>query len=199
MENISGAVNPLKRPKFKELLEFIKEKNIGIILMWDMTRFYRASSPTESLMLMKDIMNKYNVVFEFAREPIIEDPILRELWEFIKAWFSSYERLQISMRTKLRLARLKSEGKLYHKPSLIHYYASWLFGKGFKELTKKEFEIARKQLKSIVEKYWNNPAIKKRRIGEILEENELREMYIRFPKAPKDYLTFYRLMKTNGS
>ncbi|ADT85233.1 recombinase family protein [Thermococcus barophilus] len=114
---------------------------------------------------------------------------------FVKSWFASYERLQISLRTKYGLMRLKKEGKLYHKPSIVHYYAAWLYDKDFSELTKEELESARKQLVKIVKKYWDNPAVKKTKIGELLRQNELREMYIRFPKAPDSYFTWRRLLK----
>ena len=48
------------------------------------------------------------------------------------------------------LAQLKNEEKLYHKPTIAHYYATWLYDKGFTELAKEELEKARKQLITIV-------------------------------------------------
>jgi len=193
-ENISGSVDPLERPIFKKLLEYVKTSNIDVIIMYDLTRFYRASSPIEALNRLRTIMENYKVLIDFAREPEIGDPLLRELWLFIKSWFSSYEKLQVSLRTRYAMARLKKEGKLYHKPSIIHYYAAWLYDKSLNELTRKELESAKRQLKAIVKKYWDDPVIKKTKIAEVLAKNELREMYIRFPRAPKKYITFYRLM-----
>ena len=196
-ENISGSVDPLQRPIFKEMLSFVKANNIEIVVMYDLTRFYRAKSPIEALNKLRKIIDDYEIFIDFAREPEIEDPLLKELWLFIKSWFSSYERLQISLRTKYGLSRLKSEGKLYHKPSIAHYYASWLYNKPFNELDKREIEMAKRQLIQVVLKYWRNPSIKKTHIGKILEQNELREMYIRFPQAPRSYLTFLRLIKSH--
>ena len=194
-ENVSGAVSPLERPVFREMLAFVKNNGIEVIVMYDLTRFYRAPSPTETLNLLRRIVEEYGVLVDFAREPEIEDPLMRELWLFIKSWFAAYERLQTSLRTRYGLLRRKREGKLYHKPSIVHYYAAWLYGKDVGAVTKEECETARRQLASIVEKYWSNPAIKRTRIAEILAQNELREMYVRFPKAPRSYLTFYRLVK----
>jgi len=105
---------------------------------------------------------------------------------------------EVRERTKRALARLKQEGRLYHKPSLVHYYAAWLYNKEIGQVTREEYETAKKQLASIIKKYWKNPAIKKTRIPEILAKNELAEMYQRFPKAPKDYLTFYRLIRNSN-
>ncbi|MHC1627886.1 MAG: recombinase family protein [Candidatus Nezhaarchaeales archaeon] len=197
-EKISGSVDPLERPVFNELIRFVRRNDIQIILMYDLTRFYRAKSPTEALNRLRRIMEEHNVLIDFAREPEIEDPLMRELWLFIKSWFSSYERLQASLRTRYGIARLKNEGKLYHKPTIVHYYAAWLYDKDFTELTKEELERARRQLIAIVKKYFKNPAYKRTQVGSLLAKNELREMYIRFPKAPKSYITFYRLMRGEG-
>ena len=194
-EEVSGSVAPLERPVFREMLEFCKRESIKIIVMYDLTRFYRATSPLEALNLLRRIMEEQGVLIDFAREPAIEDPLMRELWLFIKSWFSSYERLQIAQRTRYGLLRAKREGRIYHRPDLVAYYAAWLFNKEVGEVTKEEYEAARKQLIAIVRRYWEDPSIKKTKLGELLARGELRGMYERFPKAPKSYLAFYRLMK----
>ena len=98
---ISGSVDPFKRPGFRKLLEFLKKNgDIDAIVMYDLTRFYRAKSPTEALNRLRKIIEEYNVLVDFAREPVVEDPLLKELWMFIKSWFSSYERLQGKERGK---------------------------------------------------------------------------------------------------
>jgi len=101
---------------------------------------------------------------------------------------------EVRARTKRAMERLREQGKLYHKPSLVHYYAAWLYGKDVGEVTREEYEAAKKQLLTIVRKYWDNPAVKRTKIAEILAQNELKEMYNRFPHAPRSYLAFYRLI-----
>jgi len=199
-ENISGSVNPLDRPIFKNVLNFISENEVEILLMHDLTRFYRPApgKVSETLGMLREIMDRYSVLIEFVSEPKIQDPMLSELWRFLKSWISAYERLQISMRTRYGLLRVRREGKLYHKPDIVYYYASWIYGKKLGSIDQREYEAAKKQLVKIVERYWKDRTIKKTKIGELLSRNELREMYIRFPTAPKSYLTFYRLMN-NGS
>jgi len=196
-ENISGSIDPFKRPVFVKMLEFIKYNSIEIIVMYDLTRFYRAPSPIDALNKLRSIIDNYNVLVMFAKEPEIEDPLMRELWMFLKSWFATYERLQVSIRTKYGLFRVKKEGKLYHKPDLAYYYAAWLYNKELGNVTKEEYQVAKKQLIGIISKYWNCQSIKKTKIYSILANNELREMYIRFPKAPKSYITFYRLIQNN--
>jgi len=192
-EHCSGVVPPLNRPVFKEMLKFVKENEIDVIVLYDLTRFYRGESPVNALQMIREIMDNYNVLIEFAREPEIEDPLLKELWLFIKSWFSAYERLQISLRTVYGLRRLKQEGKLYHKPSIAHYYASVIFGKDLAEVSKDEVERAKKLLREILQKYWNGP-YKKTKIGEILAQAELKIVYDKFPHAPKSYWAFRRIL-----
>ncbi len=40
-ENISSSVNPLERPVFNELLKFVRDVKIDVIVMYDLTRLYR--------------------------------------------------------------------------------------------------------------------------------------------------------------
>lgn len=196
-ENISGSIHPLERPVFRNMLDYIRRRDIDVILMYDLTRFYRPppGRVADALNLMRRIIDEYSVLIDFAREPVIEDPLLAELWRFLKSWVSAYERLQISLRTKYGMLRVKREGRLYHKPSIVHYYAAWLFEKNVGDVTVEEYESAEKQLYQVIRKYWDNPMYKRTLIGEILAKNELREMYIRFPHAPRDYLTIYRFIK----
>ncbi len=199
-ENISGSVNPFERPVFKKVLKFIANNDVEILLMHDLTRFYRPApgQVSDTLGMLRKIMDEYNILIEFVSEPKIQDPMLSELWRFLKSWISAYERLQISMRTRYGLLRVRREGKLYHKPDIVYYYASWIYGKRIGDIDQREYETAKKQLIKIVERYWKDKTVKKTRVGELLARNELRELYIRFPSAPRSYLTFYRLMN-NGS
>jgi len=198
-ENISGATYPFERPVFNQVLRFIREHDVDLLLLHDITRFYRPppGSAFKALGIMRRIMDEYNILIEFVSEPEIEDPMLSELWRFLKSWISAYERLQISMRTKYGLLRIKREGRLYHKPDIVYYYASWLYDKDPGDVTREEYMAALKQLRNLVMKYWNDPSLKKTRISEVLKRNELKGLYTRFPRAPKSYLTFYRLVHSD--
>ena len=195
-ENISGSVPPLKRKVFREMIEFCKENRIGVVVMYDLTRFYRAESPTETLNLLKMLPKEYGIFIDFAREPQIEDPFLKELWEFIKSWFASYERLQISTRTKYGMMRLRKEGKLFHRPTLLHYFTATLFNKDLSEVTQEDLKEAKVRFVAIVSKYWYDSRFKKHRIAEILREYEdiFKKMYSRFKDAPTSYHAFWKIM-----
>ena len=197
-ENVSGSVPPLERKVFREMLDFCRKNRIRAILMYDLTRFYRAESPLEALNLLKALPKDYGIFIDFAREPQIEDPFLKELWDFIKSWFASYERLQISTRTKYGMMRLRSQGKLYHRPTIIHYFAATLFDKELEDLTQEDLERAKQQFIAIVSKYWYDRRFKKYQIAHILKDYEtiFRKMYERFPQAPTSYNVFWKIMSS---
>lgn len=207
-EEISGAVDPLERPVFREMLEFVRRENIVAIVIYDMTRFYRAPSPTLALARLNDIMEKYGVIIEFVAEPQIQDPLLNELWRFMKAFISTYERMMISMRTRYGLRRVREEGRLYHRPTLLHYFAYVYLGKPkpkdderdglFLDLTIDKFQHAARAFILIVERYrqkvpWSSlPAVL------IQHEPLIQTMYEYFPNAPRSpeaYKRAYELAK----
>jgi len=196
-ENISGSVNPFERPKFREMLDFIRGNPVDVLVMHDITRFYRPPPDKvhEALSLLNSLMKEYNVLVEFVSEPEIEDPMLSELWRFLKSWIAGYERLQIQLRTKYGIMRRKREGRWVGKPSLVVYYAAWIYNKDIRDLTMEEIKAAERQLKGIIMKYWSSPVIKKKMIPQLLARNELAGLYERFPKAPKTYLTLLRIIK----
>jgi len=198
-ENISGSVNPFDRPKFREMLDFMKANPVEVLVMHDITRFYRPPPDKvhEALSVLNALMKDYNILIEFVSEPEIEDPMIGELWRFLKSWIAGYERLQIQLRTKYGIMRRRREGKWIGKPSLVVYYAAWLHSKDIKDLSIDEIKAAERQLKGIIMKYWNNVTVKKKMIPQLLARNELAGLYERFPKAPRTYLTLLRLVKND--
>ena len=193
-DEASGSIDPFQRPGFQQLLRFLESKGADVVVMYDLTRFYRAASPTQALVRLRELMDRYRVFVDFAKEPEIDDPLLRELWQFLKSWFASYERLQTALRTRYGMLRVKREGRLYHHPGLVHYYAAWLYGKQVGEVTREELEAAARQLQAVVQKYWNHPGIKRTKLLEYLADHELRGMYQRFPHAPKSYYALRRFL-----
>lgn len=197
-ENISGAVHPMKRPIFREMLEYCRLTGISVILMYDITRFYRGTgSAFEVLKVLRQLTEK-GFIFVFVNEPYIQDPILRELWEFIKSWYGAFERLQISQRTKTGLMRLKREGKLYHRPSLLHYFASVTLGKKLKELTIEDLRTIAPVFLRIVERYLHGePRVPMTKICQHLElyERPFTLLYRVYPQAGKSRHTMYRAIR----
>jgi DNA invertase Pin-like site-specific DNA recombinase len=192
-EDVSGKVRIFDRPSFKQLLQFVSENGITRVLVYDLTRLGRYD-PLDLLNDIRQVQSQYNIIFEFVNEPQIEDPMFKKLWEFIKSWYSEFERLQISNRTRYGLQKLKEQGKLYHRPSILHYYACTLFNKNLNELTRDDVEKAKKILKQYIDSYLVNN-VKKTKIPELLMKNELKPVYLRFPKAPKNPMSIYQFLK----
>ncbi len=190
-KGVSGAIPPIQRPGFSDALSFCVKNGIGVIVAFDMTRFYRPSDPIQVFDEIKKIMEEHGIAIVFVKEPEIQDPYLKRLWEFIKAWFAGYERQQIIVRTRAGMAKLKEQGKLYHRPDLLWYYTAWLLGKKLSDLTKDDLERARPQFCAILEKYIMNKAIKRQAIPELLRQNEFYDLYKSFKNAPRTWKSIY--------
>lgn len=184
-EDVSGRVDFFERPMAKEMLRFCEENEIGVIITYDLTRLGRFDDPERIFDILKRVADEGLVVY-FTNEPEIKDPMFRKFWEFLKSWFATYERLMTSQRTKYGLQKLRSEGRLYHRPRLEHYYAAWINEKGLGEVTQAEVKMARRQLKALIRKALSS-GVKKKEVLRHLAERELKGMYERFPNAPKGY------------
>jgi DNA invertase Pin-like site-specific DNA recombinase len=195
-EDVSGATRIYDRKAVKEMLEFCKSNDIHHIIAYDLTRLGRYD-PFDLVTDIRNISKEYDVVFHFVNEPQINDPMLKKIWDFVKTWFAEFERLQISRRTRYGLEKLKQEGRLYHRPSLIHYYACVLFNKDLSKITNDDVERAKQVLKQYINSYLVN-GVKKLKIPELLMKNELKPVYLRFPKAPKNPFSMYKLLKREG-
>ena len=62
--NISGNVNPLKRYAFNQLLDFVRDRGIDVIVIYDLTKLYRPplGQVAKALELPRKIMDKYKQV-----------------------------------------------------------------------------------------------------------------------------------------
>ncbi len=184
-EDVSGKVDFFSRRKVKEMLDFCKRKGVNVIITYDLTRIGRFDEPEKIFDVLKRVADEGFVIY-FTNEPEIKDPMFRKFWEFLKSWFATYERLMTSQRTKYGLQKLRAEGKLFHRPRIEHYYAAWINNKELKELTSKEVELAKKQLRALIIRAIKS-GVKKKYVLRYLEERELKGMYERFPNAPKKY------------
>jgi len=191
-EDVSGKIRLFDRPSFKELLEFVKQNRISRVLVYDLTRLGRYD-PLDLLNDIRKIQQEYNIIFEFVNEPQISDPMFKKLWDFIKSWYSEFERLQISNRTKYGLQKLKEQGKLYHRPSFLHYLASVLTSKDLKDLTKDDLEFAKSTLKNMVNSLLEQGHKKTEIPGIILDKYKL--IFDKYPKAPRSPSSLYNLLK----
>jgi DNA invertase Pin-like site-specific DNA recombinase len=207
-KDVSGAIDPLDRPVFREMLEFVKREGITTIVMYDITRFYRPERPMDAMIRLREIMERYGVVIEFVAEPQIQDPMLEELWRFLKSFIAGYERRMIAQRTKYGIERVKREGRLYHRPTLLHYFAYVYFGKPkpegntegiFRELSPEELEYAARIFVMTIDRHRRDTTWSSLPFVLVEKEPIFRELYNYFPHAPKSpqaYKRAYMLAKS---
>jgi len=192
--DVSGKLRFFDRQVVNEMLEFCKANNINLIIMYDITRFGRYD-PIDILNDIRYLREKeFNVIF--VSEPQIEDPHFRKLWEFIKGWFAEYERIQISQRTRLKILHKIEKGELAHRPTIFHYFASVYFDKELKDITIEDVEKVKPVVKLIVERALEK-GIKKKKLLQYLREEDkyFKQIYLRYPKAPKSYWVIWKMLK----
>jgi len=192
--DISGIVPPRNRPKYKAMLDFAKDNGIKLILFYDLSRLSR--NLEEGLIELKKLTEE-GFDFKFIAQEFLDyisDPMLRKkvISDFL--WFAELYREDIVRRTKQAMSRLKKEGRIYHRPRLIHYIALYLSGKNsFNELTREDVENAKKYMKNMLKTYieLKVPLYK---IHQLVLER-LHDMYSKYPKAPKSYDAIKRLLE----
>lgn len=177
---VSGSVDPLERPGFKMMIEYMRANNIKTIVVAELERLTRDVEHYEKIRDLKriigwaisedieiisisdyrftEIVNEIKKVVSEFRESLPRDAkYLKPVYELVASLLISIaeklpelriaiaqaERERISERTRRALERLKSEGKIYAKPTLIHWLALYRSGKkSFKELSKEDIEEA---------------------------------------------------------
>ena len=114
--DVSGAIPPRERPKYRAMLEFAKDNGIKLILFYDLSRLSR--SLEDGLLELKKLTDE-GFKFKFIAQEFldyIEDDMLRKkvISDFL--WFAELYRKDISKRTREALERLKRKGKKLGRP-----------------------------------------------------------------------------------
>jgi len=229
---VSRLEDPFSRPIFKQVLEFMARNGINILIVESVDRLTAEPEHWEKIIryftergwriiFVRD--EDLTAAFESATR-ILEDvkkstssevvrQVLEHQIEQLRQFVKMYQRLKVAIakeyvedirkKTKRALERLKAEGKVYTKPSLIDVYALYLSRKQtFKELTKEDREKARMLL---FEKYGRlyMEGVPARRLWKQFLENE--KLFVEFLKQRKiegkkntylSYSTFYRTLKS---
>jgi len=228
---VSRLADPFERPVFRQILDFMAKNNIPILVVesidrltaepehWDkLIRFFaekgwrivfvrdeRLTDAFESTITVLENL-KRSASSEVVRQ-VIEHQI-KQLMDFVNL----YQRLKVAVakdyvedvrrKTKRALERLKAEGKVYTKPSLIDMYALYLTKKqSFKELTREDRERTKLLL---FERYGrlHLEGVPVRKLWRLFLENE--KLFVEFLKGRRlqgkkntylSYSAFYRAIK----
>lgn len=117
VDHLSGITTNKDRPGFSELLGALKEKE-GILYVFEISRIGRSFMDT--LNTIQDLESHGIRVWSLSPTESwsrIEDRKLRDLMLSIFSWVADRERESLIERTKLGIARAKSEGKTLGRPA----------------------------------------------------------------------------------
>jgi len=184
--DVSGTVPPRERLQYKSMLEFCKINNVKTIVFYDLSRLAR--SVEEGLSELKRLLEEgFNVYFsgmDFLNYDI--DPMLKKkiIMDFL--WFAEMYVEDIKRRTAVAMERLRREGKVYHRPTILHYLALYYSNKNsFAELTREDIERAKEHLRREF-RHLVELKVPWYKVHKLFLERYV-EMYRRYPQAPRSY------------
>jgi len=192
--DVSGTVPPRERPQYRAMLEFCQLNNIKTIIFYDLSRLAR--SVEEGLLELQRLADEgYNFYFagmDFLNYDI--DPMLKKKMIIDFLWFAELYVEDVKRRTKIAMERLRNEGRVYHRPALIHYVAMYLAGKKRPgELVQEDIEKAKEHIRRFIEPLERLGVPRYRIYKRFLEHYS--DLYRAFPKAPRSYQAFRDLLK----
>lgn len=111
-EAVTGASNPLERPKFQRMLEFCEDNNIKIILVWDLARFGR--SLPEAITALKRLLDQgFKVIFTKHNLKADFNDISGKVMIYTLLMAAELERDFL----KMRMEAARRAGKVIHRPA----------------------------------------------------------------------------------
>ena len=193
-EDVSGTIPPRMREGYRAMLKFCIDNGIKTIIFYDLSRLARSVEEglEELKRLAEEGFNFYFAGMDFLNYDL--DPMFKKkiIMDFL--WFAEMYVEDIKRRTKSALERLRREGKLYYRPTLIHYIALWLSGKSsFSKLTTEDIKRAKEEMISYIGRKKALGYSLKRIHEEFLKDYA--PLFKRFPKAPRGFKAFYRMYR----
>jgi len=194
---VSGTLPPRQRPQYSMMLQFCRLNGIKTIVFYDLSRLARdvIGGLNELKQLAEEGFNVYFAAMDFLNYDI--DPMLKKkiIMDFL--WFAELYVEDIKRRTKVALERLEREGKVYHRPRLLHYIALYLSGKrSFSELSQEDIEKAKDYVRRLFGKLVRTGATIDGMYREFLAE--FTEMYRNIKSAPRSKVAFRNLLRDAG-
>ncbi len=245
---VSRVEDPFQRIIFQTALKIMETNNIGVMVAESIDRVCADPEHYEKLIRFfaerrwrlefvrdTDISEAFNRVIEIferlkgSTDSAVMSVVLDSQIKSLKDMIQLYHKLKVAVareyvedvRRKVRrvIERLKTEGKIYTKPTVIHWIALYRTGKkSFSELTKSDVEDATKYF---VERYvkpykegmpirrlWRRfleierpviDMIRRHRIAMVELRKSLGKQEPKRYEAYSSYLSFYRLVKKLSS
>jgi len=192
--DVSGTIPPRERTHYRAMLEFCKLNGITTIIFYDLSRLAR--NVEEGLLELKRLaeegFNFYFAGMDFLNYDL--DPMMKKKLIMDFLWFAELYVEDIKKRTAVAMERLKREGKLYHRPTIIHYLALYLSRKErFTDLTREDVERAKEHLRKTF-KIYIELGVPWYRIHKLFLER-FTDLYRKFPQAPKSYQSVVKTIR----
>ncbi len=222
----SGAIDPFERPVFSQMWKSMLDNGIRKLIVVDIDRITRDAEHWKKFFRLaaehgieivsladKDLVDALNKVVEQIKElkeRVSDKAVVREFIEYqieqVERFIDMYFRMRAAAaedyrrsvveKTKTALQRLKAEGKVYHRPTIVHYLALLITGKKEpRELTREDIEQAREIFCKFVNEIASKPL--EGSLKEAWREfaTRYRLLYERFPKASRSYVAFLNTYK----
>ena len=115
--DVSGGIKPRDRPKYRQMLDFMKDNNIDFILFYDLARLSR--SLEDGLLELRNLTEE-GIRYKFTAQEFIDyiqDPMLRKkvISDFL--WFAELYRKDVSRRTREALRWKREQGEKLGRPA----------------------------------------------------------------------------------
>ena len=114
--SISGKVAAIKRPGFKEMMDFVKELHVDAVIVYELSRVGRTF--WETLDAVKTVEQFSPLISCSPKESFLQttDTSIRKLMIGILTWVAEREREILIQRTKDGMVRAKQFGKRIGRP-----------------------------------------------------------------------------------
>ena len=220
---VSRTENPFRRPVFSQLLEFMRNNDIRVLVVESIDRLTAEPGDWDALI---EYFTKHNIRLVAVKDEDITSAfegvirtieslkrqvssevlkvVLDSQIDSLKRQIKMYQKLKVAVakeyvedvryKTRRAMRRLREEGKLHHRPRLIHYIALYLSGKeSFRELTREDVEAAVQHVGQWLKQYIDL-GVPLYRIHKLFLQ-EYRFIYRKYPRAPKSYQAVMRLVR----
>ena len=219
---VSRTEDPFKRPVFSSVLEFMKTNNIRILIVesidrltaepehWDKLINYLTSHNIRLIAIKdEDITSAFEGVIKTIEslKTKVSSEVLKVVLDSqidsLKRQIKMYQKLKVAVakeyvedvryKTRRAMSRLKNEGKLYHRPSILHYLAAYLKGKKVGDVTVNDVREAEEYLRKAFK-----PLYDMRVPWYVMHKLFLErfvDLYNKYPKAPKSYQSIVGALK----
>jgi DNA invertase Pin-like site-specific DNA recombinase len=231
---VARTEDPFQRPVLNQLLRFMDENNIKILITESVDRliaepeywekfleyctskgirliFVRDSKMTETIESAVKTLEELRSKADSAVYKTVLKHLMQNLMNLIDLYFDvkvavAKEYVEdVRYKVKRKLQQLRDEGKVYTKPTLIHWMALFLSGKErFSDLTKEEIEYAKRIFCERYCKPFKTGVPARRLYRKFLNEEKELISFIQSKTEGKknkynSYVSFYRLLKKLSS